>query len=384
MFFLKKNFKYLSISIIEWNSFSIKIMINTDKKPHALVQLLNSATNAHYFGDDVDLTILMDQTTEGVTQTLANNFKWKKGKKSVRHRIALANKAPLFVESWYPANNDEYAIILNNDIELSQYYYSWAKYAILRYRYLEAEKSKHLFGVSLNAPPLTETDPSGRHLFHPSHALTKAGYPEKSHEPYVMQWPSYSGAVFFPEHWREYHDYITARLADTSGFEMQDVIVPDLRSNEWTKSWRRYFEELIYLRSYVMLYPNFDGNSSLSTQHLELRKKTMREEFADAVSIYNVPLMGEDKISGLKLKDLEDLPVFDIWGKLSNYEELKERGLELHDEVSSCPAPLLEEEQYQYDPTDLLCPFARIVTVTLEDENDPLPELPTLEVTIYN
>jgi hypothetical protein len=361
-------------------------MINTDKKPHALVRSLNSATNAHYLGDEIDLTILMDQTTDGVTQTLANNFDWKLGKKNVRHRIAQANKSPIFVESWYPATNDEYAIILNNDLELSRFYYTWAKYAILKYRYSNSSSNKELFGISLYAPPLIETDPQGRHLFNPSQILSKeAVVGHSENDPYVMQWPSYSGAVFFPEHWREFHDYITARLADNSGFELQDVVVPDLRSNEWTRSWRKYFEELVYLRSYVMLYPNFNGGSSLSTRYLELRKKTMREEFADAISIYKVPLMDQqDQISALKLPEFKDLPVFDIWGNLSNLDELKERGSELHDEISACPAPLEEEKEYHFDATDLLCPFARIVSVTLENEHDPLPELPTREVTVYN
>lgn len=368
--------------IIEWNTFTIKILINTDKKPHALARLLNSATSAHYFGDDVDLTILMDHSSDQVTQTFANNFNWKRGIKSVRHRIAQASKSHLFAESWYPANNDEYAIILNNDIELSRYYYGWVKYAILRYRYMEPEKTKNVFGISLYAPPLIETDPSGRHLFNPSHVLTKAGYSKKSNEPYLMQWPSHSGAVFFPEHWREFHDYITARIADIHGFDMQDVTVPDLRSNEWIKSWRRYFEELIYLRSYVMLYPNFKENSSLSTQHLELRKKAMREEYAQATAIYNVPLMDDkDEITELQLPFFEDLPVLDIWGKLSNHNELKERGLDLHNEISACPAPI--EGHNQYDPTDLLCPHAVIVTVDVENQDDPVPELPTREVTVY-
>jgi hypothetical protein len=365
-------------------------MINTDKKPHALARLLSSATNAHYLGDNVDLTILMEQNSDRVTQTLVNNYKWKKGNKLVRHRISVANKASIFVESWYPASNDEYAIILNSELELSPLYYIWAKYAILRYRYHTENKTKHqshLFGISLYAPRMLETDPSGRKLFNPKRELGK------DDQPYVMQWPSYAGAVYFPEHWREFHDYITGRHADVNGFEMQDVIVPDLRSNEWAKSWRRYFEELVYLRSYVMLYPNFNGKS-LSTLHLELRKKAMREQFVEAVSLYDVPLIQEQDqhlISTLILPEFDQLPVLDIYGKLSNFTQLKERGLELHEEVSSCPVPFvfdeelegLTEAQPEYDPTDLLCPFARIVSVSLENENDEIPELPTKEVAVY-
>ncbi|KAG2206933.1 hypothetical protein INT46_005453 [Mucor plumbeus] len=349
-------------TLSKWNSFDIKIMITTDKKPHALARLLNSATNAHYLGDKVDLTILMDQTTDKVTQTLVNNYNWKKGLKNIRHRIATSPKSPIFVESWYPASNHEYAIILNNDVELSPMFYIWAKYAILQYRY--ESFSEQLFGISLYSPQILETDPSGRRLFNASNLVQGNAY--------LMQLPSYAGAVYFPEHWREFHDYITARTADINGFEMQEIAIPNLRSSEWDRSWRKYLEELIYLRSYVMLYPT----SSLSTIHLELKKKALREQFKDAISLYNVPLY----IQGFDvLTKYDQLQIFDLWGYAATMEELKERGLTLRAEISSCT--LIEQ---QYDPTDLLCPFARLVTVALENENDLLPELPTKEITVYN
>ncbi|EPB90643.1 hypothetical protein HMPREF1544_02553 [Mucor circinelloides 1006PhL] len=349
-------------TLSKWNAFNIKVMITTDKKPHALARLLNSATNAHYLGDKVDLTILMDQTSDQVTQTLANNYNWKKGVKSVRHRIATTPKSPIFVESWYPVNNDEYAIILNNDIELSPMFYVWAKYAILQYRY--ESFSDQLFGISLYSPQILETDPSGRRLFNASQTIQG--------DAYLMQLPSHSGAVYFPEHWREFHDYITARMADINGFEMQEVTVPNLRSSEWERSWRKYFEELIYLRSYVMLYPTH----SLSTVHLELKKKALREQFKDAISLYTVPLYKQD--FDMTLPPLNQLSLFDLWGSPASMDELKERGLTLRAEISSCS--LIDQ---QYDPTDLLCPFGRLVSVSVENENDLLPELPTKEITVY-
>ncbi|KAI8637939.1 hypothetical protein BD408DRAFT_423691 [Parasitella parasitica] len=345
----------------KWHSFDIKMMITTDKKPHAVARLLNSATNAHYLGDKVDLTILMDHTTDQITQTLANNYSWKRGEKIIRHRIAATPNSSVFVESWYPAGNNEYAIILNNDIELSPMFYAWSKYAILKYRY--ESFSAQLCGISLYSPQVIETDPSGRQLFNASSIVRG--------DAFMMQLPSYSGAVYFPEHWREFHDYVTARMVDANGFEMQEVTVPNLRSSGWSRSWKKYFEELVYLRSYVMLYPT----RSLSTVHLELRKKALREQFEDAISLYNVPL---NKHNVAALPSLNKLPILDLWGSPTSMNELEERGLTLRAEISACT--LMEQ---QYDPTDLLCPFARLVTVPLEDENDPLPELPTKEITVY-
>ncbi|KAI9474131.1 MAG: hypothetical protein EXX96DRAFT_580702 [Benjaminiella poitrasii] len=366
-------------TLSKWNSFTIKLMVTTDKKNQALARLLPSITNAFYLGDQVELTIFMDQTTDRSTHSLVNEFDWKQGTKNVRHRIAKKiPKASIFVESWYPSSNDEYAIILNNELELSPFYYIWAKYAILRYRYQSEKNEKLLFGVSLYAPRILDTDPSGRRLFDPAKVLNEAGYSGKSHEPYVMQYPSHMGAVYFPEHWREFHDYITARLADKHGFDMQDITVPNLRSNEWVKSWRRYFEELIYLRSYLMLYPV----QSFSTAHIELQKNSIQEQFQNATSLYDVPLVQVTSDLPL-LNNFEDLPVFDIWGQLTNIDELRERGLQLHEEISACPPMTTEEVEVNHDPADLLCPFAKVVSVAVEHEDDPVPELPTREITVY-
>ncbi|KAI7907906.1 uncharacterized protein BX663DRAFT_492366 [Cokeromyces recurvatus] len=369
-------------TLSKWNSFTIKLMVTIDKNPIALARILSSIENAHYLGDQVDLTIFMDRNAGRIIQTFIENFHWKQGTKKIQHRIAeKLPEASIFVESWYPSSNDEYAIILNNKLELSKFYYIWAKYAILRYRYYNerTENEKLLCGISLYSPRILETDPSGPRLFNPGKVLMEAGYPGKDSESYLMQYATYMGAVYFPEHWREFHDYITARLADTYGFNMQQMMIPDLKSNEWIKTWRRYFEELMYLRSYLMLYPAF--SQSLSTFHLELKRKELQEQFQDGISLYDVSLT--KSMTDLSLPNFDDLSIFDIWGQLSNIEELKERGLKLHGEVSACLPATTEEIDLYHDPTDLLCPFAKIVTVPIEHENDPLPELPVQEVTIY-
>lgn len=303
----------------------------------------------------------MDYTSDSVTKALVNNYNWKKGAKYIRHRIADSPKSSIFVETWYPTSNDEYAIIITDEVELSPLFYMWAKYAILQYRYMD--RDDRLFGVSLYAPRVLETDALGRGLF------------KAPSSTYLMQWPTYAGAVYFPEQWREFHDYITARLADENGFGMQEVNVPNLRSSDWVRSWRRYFEELVYLRSYVMVYPS----TSFSALHVELKKKKLRDQFENAVALYRVPLTQNLET---ELPPLHQLPVLDIWGKIATFDDLEQRGLELHDEISACPPNMAKEGRY--DPTDLLCPFARIVTVSLENEDDPIPDLPEMDINVYS
>ena len=37
-------------------------------------------------------------------------------------------------ESWFPAGNHTYGIILEDDIQVSPHFYAWTKIALLRYR----------------------------------------------------------------------------------------------------------------------------------------------------------------------------------------------------------------------------------------------------------
>ncbi|KAG1052173.1 hypothetical protein G6F43_005671 [Rhizopus delemar] len=342
--------------LAEWNSISIKIMVNVDKKHNNFERFLASLDKAYFMGDSVDLTLLMDYTTDHTIHQMASHYHWTHGHKYLRHRIAVAPKMARFAEAWYPSSNDEYAIMLDTELELSPHFYSWAKYATLSYR----RSSKHLFGISLYRPELIETDPSGRRLFN-----------ERPKGSFLMQWPSHSGALFFPEHWREFHDYATTRLADREGFRLQEINVPESRSNEWKLSWRRYFEELAYLRPYVMFYPPV----SLSTRHVELRKKAQKEKYKDALSLYHVPLMKQMP----SMPAWEDLPMIDFYGQPTTMEIMKSRGAELQDSISSC----LPNPEIDFDPSDLLCPFSRIVSVTVENENDPVEELPVKQVNVY-
>ncbi|KAI8982091.1 hypothetical protein BDF20DRAFT_864915 [Mycotypha africana] len=359
--------------------------------------LLKSIENAYHLGDVMDITVFLEHSSSKETQDLVRQYlSQKTNKKQLRHRIAAAPKNSIFVESWYPSSNHEYAILLNNELELSKFYYIWAKYTILSTRYSSknTHRNHRLFGISLYSPELLETDLSGRKLFSSN----------STEQPYLMQWPSYLGAVYFPEHWREFHDYITARLADQQGYQLQDISLPNLRSSEWSykSTWRRYFEELIYLRSYVMLYP--PTGSSLSTAHIELKKKSLKKDFEDAVSLYNVPLLTETSqwaeiATALQEHPQTDMALFDIWGEPATMSQLKKKGLDLHLQVSACTPddllleelPLQEEDNDNveetiptFDPSDILCPFSKVVSVPLETENDTVPNvLPVKEVNVY-
>ncbi|CAG8818240.1 7388_t:CDS:2, partial [Racocetra fulgida] len=128
-------------------------------RPMSLSRLMRSINSSIYFSDDVHLTINLDRSADPVTVKFSQILKWPFGQKSIRYRIQQGGLINAVVESYNPTTNDDYAIIL----EVSPFYYIWAKYTVLKYRY-----------------------DTNRNLV----------------------------ALFFPEIWREFQHYLSSRLTD--------------------------------------------------------------------------------------------------------------------------------------------------------------------------
>ncbi|KAI8143517.1 hypothetical protein BJV82DRAFT_668564 [Fennellomyces sp. T-0311] len=366
----------LPINVLQrWHDFTVKLVLTTesdDSQPFE--RLLHSVQNAGYLGDQVELSIFMECTSNVKTQRSAEKLFWPHGFKDLRHRIVPTNRASMFVEAWYPSSDHEYAVILDDGIEVSPLFYVWVKYSILKYRY-NPSPQRNLYGISLYTPRMVDTGEM-RELFEPPSGFT----------PYLMQAPCSmgGGAVYFPEHWREFHDYMTARVADQTLHKLQTIEVPGARSRQWMHSWRRYLDELVYLRGNVMLYPNFEDNASFSTRHQLPEHDT--KHAADnldlpgaasvVASLYNVPLLDTFSLADRQLPDWDGLPVLDLWGRPATLETLAERGQALQQQVSACT----ESTAHDYDPADLLCPFA---VVKAAEDHKKKKKLPTKVVTLY-
>lgn len=340
----------------------MELVVITDRRPASLERLLISTNNAFYLGDDtVELVIHLEQSSDNMTHGLAQDFQWDHGKKKVRHRIRKGGLMPAIVESWFPSDNDNYGVLLEDDIELSPLFYAWSKYNILKYRYSLEEKDAHqyIYGVSLYSPRNLELLPEGRRAFNPEPVLEEKGYSKRA--PYATQIPCSWGAVYFPEHWREFHSYLTERIEKEDWKGYYNITVPNSRSSNWKKSWKKYFIELVYLRAYVMVYPNFAEFESFSTNHLEYGTHIKdKGRTQSKVMEFLVPLMENDtvleQLPEQHLPSFNQLPVMDLWGRIKTMEELDLIGSEWHQKVSAC-----QRTVGKFDPTDLLCPFPKNV-----------------------
>lgn len=347
-------------SVIDWHTPRIDLSVITNNRPTSLSRLLTSLQSAHYYGDQVSLSLNLEQTADRTTQSVVDEFRWEHGPVTLRHRILLGGLMPAIVESWYPTSNDSYGVFLEDDVEVSPFFFGWLKFSILYYRYYTPmrEQASHLFGVSLYQQRNIELRPEGRQPFD-AHALFESiSLPPTL--PYLSQIPCSWGAAYFPEVWREFHAYLGLRLSETS-LAISDTIVPEIRSNRWPRSWKKYFIELVYMRGYVMLYPNYAGFSSFSTNHLEKGE----HNHLTAVDLkrkvqFTVPLMEHNEsildLPEGRLPTWGTLPIFDLWGALTTEDEVAERGWQSVTQMELCATDLRLDKPLTFDPTELLCP----------------------------
>ncbi|KAF7309664.1 Succinate dehydrogenase [ubiquinone] iron-sulfur subunit, mitochondrial [Mycena indigotica] len=306
----------------DWNTPRIELSVITQDRPRSLRRLLSSLTRARFLGDSVNIRLNMEQSSDTETIQIVRDFTWRHGTVFTHRRVVHGGLIPAVVESWYPHSNHEYGVLLEDDVELSPLFYIWIKMAILRYRYGEGhDRSKDMFGISLYHQKNTELHPDGRKPFNPR-SLFEANHIQNPSTPYLSQVPCSWGAVYFPEHWREFHDYLANRLSEHQ-LGIDKVVVPNVRSNNWSRSWKKYFIELVYLRSYVMLYPNYADFGSFSTNHVEVGShvKNRPKEKQDA---FRVPLLEleeswrlVEELPGKTLPPWDKLPVVNLTGFLS-------------------------------------------------------------------
>ncbi|KAJ6621304.1 hypothetical protein B0H10DRAFT_2017874 [Mycena sp. CBHHK59/15] len=304
-----------SLSLKEWknwNVLQIDFSIITHDRPLSLERLLSSLSRGIFFGDSISLRLNLEQSSDVETIQMVEAFQWEHGSVFKHRRVIHGGLLPAVVESWYPHSNDSYGLLLEDDVELSPLFYAWIKMTILRYRYGEAsDRSAQLFGISLYQQKNIELHPEGRKAFDPRRLFANSNTTHPS-TPYLSQIPCSWGAVYFPEHWREFHDYLATRLSETR-MEIDQIVVPDVRSNNWTKSWKKYFIEMV-------------------GSHVKERSKEKQE-------VFRLPLMELTEsgqlldLPGERLPRLDALPVLNLTGCLSSLEDVVTVGREREEEL---------------------------------------------------
>ncbi|KAL8057621.1 hypothetical protein ABFX02_04G195400 [Erythranthe guttata] len=319
-----------------WNRMRLSISIITQNRVNSLTRLLKSLSNAYYLGDEVAITFNMDSKVDEATLKLANSFEWVHGPKILRRRIIQGGLIRAVSESWYPSSDDNFGLLLEDDIEVSPYYYLWIKNALLSYHYDPQVQLPELASISLYTPRLVEVVKE-----RPKWNATEFFKGIHPNTPYLHQLPCSWGAVFFPKQWREFYVYMNTRFTEDA--KQNPVQIPKSRTNGWQASWKKFLIDMMYLRGYVSLYPNFPNQASFSTNHMEpgahisAKDNVVKHDKSD----FEVPLLGRDfrdLLPNGKLPPVGKLPALNLFNQAVSLKGLKAAGAKLGQDVLECGA----------------------------------------------
>ncbi|KAI5079729.1 hypothetical protein GOP47_0005208 [Adiantum capillus-veneris] len=127
----------------------------------------------------------------------------------------------------------------------------------------------------------------------------------------------------------------------TKDAKANNVQIPKSRTNGWQASWKKFLIDMMYLRGYVALYPNFPNQQSFSTNHMEpgahisALDNVVKHDKED----FEVPLLRQDYWRMLpqgKLPPTTKLPVINLFNRRSSLKGLKTAGAALQQDVLPC------------------------------------------------
>ncbi|KAF3782887.1 hypothetical protein EJ110_NYTH33489 [Nymphaea thermarum] len=240
----------------------------------SLARCLRSIANADYDGDRVDLHIfldhfrasdagndsgVLDQRLEGARRMLGfvDGFEWKFGDKLVHYRTGNVGLQAQWLEAWWPSSDDEFAFVVEDDLELSPVYYRYLKKLIAAYYYDRSNFNPSIYGASLQRPRFV----AGKHG-------NKLQLDDDTHI-FLYQIVGTWGQLLFPKPWKEFRLWY-----DTHKLKNIQPILMGMVTTGWYKRmgeriWTPWFIKFIHTRGYYNIYTNLLQERALSVSHRE-------------------------------------------------------------------------------------------------------------------
>lgn len=299
-----------------WNIPVIQLTIVTQNRPESLRRLLDSITRSVFIDRDVPLHIAVDRNYDDETLRIVKSYEWNHGPKthSVRHTEG-GGLIGAVVNSWTPQHENHHAILLEDDVEVSPYFYVWAKLAALIYKYCPRNSVDGLFGVSLYANQVDESKRI-KEKIHP--------YKITHSTPYVQPLACSWGALYFADEWNAFLHYFRKRTRSNTQLAIFKRSNP---MNGWKGSWKKYFMEYAAIYNKVMLYPALPNGESFSTTHVEFGEHISsldKQKYNKEMS--SVPLERGSWDPATLIITRENMVLFDLEFHATTRNEMKYKG----------------------------------------------------------
>ena len=232
-----------------------KIVVLAMNREECLANLLESLQHTDYLGDCVEMYIHIDwcEAQQAVIK-LAKDFEFSHGRKEYILSDHPKGLARSWFTAWRPRSDSERAIILEDDIILSQHWYKWLKSA-----WAEYSEREDMAGISLQRQTLVPRKPHSFDLDVPTDG------------PFLYKLVGSIGFSPNPVYWK-----VFLRLTESVELETYDVSTPGLVTSEWWNSldkkhiWTQHFIYFSLLLDLYTLYLRLPDQKTLAA-HLRAK-----------------------------------------------------------------------------------------------------------------
>ncbi|KAK8550710.1 hypothetical protein V6N12_039404 [Hibiscus sabdariffa] len=252
--------------------FSLTIKVLTFNRLNSLTRCLTSLSKAHYDPDlPVHLHIFVDhfpnksksdidlklQESLGILR-LVDGFEWKWGQKIVHYRTTNGGLQAQWLEAWWPTSDDEFAFVVEDDLELSPLYFKYLKALILNYYYNSSNFSPSVYGASLQRPRFVPGKHGNKMLLESTSGL------------FFYQLVGTWGQLLFPKPWKEFRLwYDNHKAKDIKPF-LYGMVTTGWYKKMGERIWTPWFIKFIHSRGYFNIYTKFPDEKSLSVSHRDV------------------------------------------------------------------------------------------------------------------
>jgi len=321
----------------------ITIKLLTFNRPASLLRTLVSLREADYQGDrvpldiEIDFDILAPSFPPPAVQ-IADEFYWPHGPKRIHYRAQRAHITHQWMESWFPSvenGREEFAFVIEDDMEVSRFYYRWLVKAAQAYYLSPTTDSRHLFGISLSRAHLNVA-------LHPT-PFQPQGAGEQALR---YQLPSTWGVLWGSQQWKHFRlwydfqqrrNHATLQQANVTGPawncpHLVEELAPYIPGQMVVSSWYQQSRGSLFLAWLVRyayeqgvytLYPNLPRGMSLAVNHQEAGVFQVESKGPDAMLLhYEEELPSTIERSLYQMDVLESLPLYDLCGQLVDKGQL--------------------------------------------------------------
>ncbi|ERN16254.1 hypothetical protein AMTR_s00063p00142620 [Amborella trichopoda] len=337
----------LSVPIISTTSPENPNSGNTTKNPNSL------NPNFHFI-----IKVLTFDRLASLTRCLysiahadyADEFQWKHGEKMVHYRTQNVGLQAQWLESWWPASDDEFVFIVEDDLELSPLFYKYLKTLIANYYYDRSNSSELIYGASLQRPRFV----AGKH----GNKLQL----DNQTNVFLYQMVGTWGQLLFPKPWKQFRLWYDTQK--TMGIKpiLEGMVTTNWYKKKGERIWTPWFIKFLHSFGYFNLYTNISLERALSVSHRDAGVNYGRSAGPDSSLINgSSPL----DINLLEMKPLKDLEWFDfcfgevVMGRVAkNFNELGSLLLSLQKQGTVIVVDLYRISKA--NAMNLLCHFERL------------------------